>query len=66
MNDSFPHLIAVRDVGVDQVLAEDQKQLSKLGTFDDANRLKMCEIVKGRATVRTYLVIRNDETNEIL
>ena len=47
MNDGFPYLVAARDVGIDQVLAEDQKQLSKLGTFDDANRLKMCEIVKG-------------------
>ena len=65
MNDGFPHLVAVRDVGIDQDLAEDQKQLLKLGTFDDANRLKMCEIVKGWA-IGTYLVICNDEMDEIL
>ena len=47
MNDGFPHLVMVRDVGVDQVLMEDQKQLSKLRTFNNANQLKMCEIVKG-------------------
>ena len=47
MNDGFPHLVAARDVGINQVLVEDQKQLSKLGTFDDVNQLKMCEIVKG-------------------
>ena len=37
MNDGFPHLVAVRDVGVDHVLVEDQKQMSKLRAFDDTN-----------------------------
>jgi hypothetical protein len=66
MNDGFPHLVAVRDVGVDHVLAEDQKQMSKLRAFDDANRLKMCESAKEQVIVGTYLVIRNDKADEIL
>ena len=65
MNDGFPHLVVARDVGVDQVLVEDQKQLSKLRTFDNVNQLKMCEIVKGWA-IGTYLVISNDEMDKIL
>ena len=66
MNDGFSHLVAVRDVGVDHVLAEDQKQLSKLRAFDDTNRLKMCESAKVQVIIGTYLVIRNDKTDKIL
>jgi hypothetical protein len=64
-NDGFPHLITVRDVGVDKALTEDHTQPSKLWAFDDTNRLKICEREEIHTFVGTHLVIRNDKGNEV-
>jgi len=36
---TLPHLITLRDVGVDKSLTEDHQQLSELGAFDNTDRL---------------------------
>lgn len=65
-NDRFPHLVAARDVSVDERLAKNQAQLSKLRAFYNADRLKTCEGMKEHEIVGTHLVICNYKANKVL
>ena len=62
----FPHLIAARDVGIDEGLTEDHTQLSKFGTFDNTDQLNTSMRVEEYETNKTYLIIGNDEANEVV
>jgi hypothetical protein len=65
-DDRFPHLIAAWDVGVDESLMEDHTWPSKLRTFDDMDRLKICVSTKEYKMMVTYLIICDSEANKVL